>query len=144
MDTLEQPGESSRALEGLVVAHESSDTAGSPYRNIVLANGIELVISDLSRTYFGDYHLVRLEFFCRMQSSGGGSGSDSAEVGFRRIVERMGVPSAKVDEVREQLLEAFLTSSRNYLNSPEFPAKLASYASRGTHRTVRNYGGDGT
>jgi hypothetical protein len=95
------------------------------YRQLVLENGLEIVFTDHSRVYFGDYHLVRLEIVCRAgepaATAAAGHGGE-----FRRVVERMGVPSAAVDATRESLVQDFLSTSRAYLNAPDFPAKLAA------------------
>lgn len=102
------------------------------YRQMVLDNGVEIVISDLSRNYFGDYHLVRLEIVCRTASGDRVSVGDvrpSAGVQkaeFRKVVERMGVPSGEVESVRAALVQSFLDHSLVYMNAPDFPAKLSA------------------
>ena len=111
------------------------------YRQMSLDNGLEIIIRDLTRVYFGDYHLVRLEIICR--SSSGGvetiTSSAAAPVEFRRIVERMGVPSAEIETVRDVLIQDFLNNSLAYLNAADFPAKLAQSVLRQPKKIIRSF-----
>jgi len=43
-----------------------------------------------------------------------------------RALERMGVPGGDLAAVRDELIDAFVSSSYPYLQGPEFPAKLAA------------------
>ncbi len=99
------------------------------YRQVVLENGVEIVARDLTRNYFGDYHLVRLEI--TFGSSGSGEelhGCDAQKPSFRKVVEKMGVPTCDVEAVKESLVENFLAHSLAYLSAPDFPEKLAASA----------------
>lgn len=108
------------------------------YRRMVLDNGLEIVITDQSRVYFGDYHLVRLEIICRAGRAGAvaiaGPGAE-----LRRVVERMGVPSAAVEAARESLVNDFLSTSLTYMNAPDFPAKLASITLKQAKKVTPRY-----
>lgn len=116
------------------------------YRRMVLDNGLEIVISDRTRVYFGDYHLVRLEITCRTgEGAGPGEGAPPEAVAglvaeFSRVVERMGVPSAAVESARESLVNDFLATSLAYLNAPDFPAKLAHATLRQPKKITHQYG----
>jgi hypothetical protein len=45
---------------------------------------------------------------------------------YRRVLEKMGVPSAEVENVKEQLIADFEHTSLPYLQSSSFPEKLAA------------------
>jgi len=113
------------------------------YRQMSLDNGLEIIIRDLSRVYFGDYHLVRLEITCRTgkgfatDDDIGLSGDVPAE--FRRIVEKMGVPSSEIEAARELLIQDFLSNSLAYLSAADFPVKLARSVSRQSKKIVRTF-----
>jgi len=113
------------------------------YSQLKLDNGLEIIIRDLTRVYFGDYHLVRLEIVCRMgkdsetDAAFGPTGDNPAE--FRRIVEKMGVPSAEIEAARELLIQDFLSNSLAYLSAADFPAKLARSVSRQPKKIVRTF-----
>lgn len=103
------------------------------YRQLLLDNGLEILVRDMSRVYFGDYHRVRLEITCRLTDVTHLNAivdfADSFPE-FRRIVEKMGVPSAEVEAARETLVQDFLDNSLKYLSAADFPAKLAESAAR--------------
>lgn len=103
------------------------------YRQLVLDNGLEIIVRDMSRVYFGDYHRVRLAITCRpidMNMRYGALASTDPVPEFHRVVEKMGVPSAEVEMVRESLVRDFLNNSLQYLSATDFPAKLAASAAR--------------
>ncbi len=91
-----------------------------PVRREVLSNGLTLVFYDRSLRYFGDYHRVRIEVQCRLADS-------DADLPLHNL-ERMGVAGAAVGQVREELIGNFLQSARNYLEQPDFPARLLARA----------------
>jgi hypothetical protein len=117
---------------------ESGVHSSGIYRQMVLDNGLEIVITDQSRVYFGDYHLVRLEIICR---AGGDAAAAIAGPGaeLRRVVERMGVPSAAVEAARESLVNDFLSTSLTYMSAPDFPAKLASTTLKQAKKVTPRY-----
>jgi len=87
----------------------------------------------MTRVYFGDYHRVRLEIICRPTNlTKLNRVLDSADPvpEFKRVVEKMGVPSTEVAMVRESLVRDFLNNSLKYLSAPDFPAKLVESAAR--------------
>jgi hypothetical protein len=94
-----------------------------------------ITIRDLTRAYFGDYHHIRLEVTCRV-----GRDHPTEDAVFQRVIEKMGVPTADIDSIRDSLVDDFLSASRAYLCSPDFPEKLARFASRQPQRTFRRYG----
>ena len=113
------------------------------FRQITLGNGLEIIIRELTRVYFGDYHLVRLEIVCRACMGAAAAGADALTgakpVEFRRLVERMGVPSADIQGTRQLLVQDFLNNSLAYLSAADFPAKLARSVSRQPKKITRTF-----
>jgi hypothetical protein len=116
------------------------------YQQVDLANGLELLIYDHSRRYFGDYNHVKLEIRCLVnlrdlvgtaqliveearQSLGD-------EVVYRRFLEKMGVPSMEVGLVKNRLIADFCAHSLSYLASPAFPEKLVAAELRRAQRRM--------
>ncbi len=108
------------------------------YRQLTLENGLQIVIVDLSRNYFGDYCHVRLEICCALSRDEGMSGADTAVM--RRIVEKMGVPSAEVEAAKESLVKDFLNNSISYLSLPDFPKRLSVACSVRQGKAFVGYG----
>lgn len=108
------------------------------YRQLTLENGLRLVIADLSRNYFGDYHHVRLEISFALPCTDGSSGGEPAMM--QRVVEKMGVPSAEVDLAKESLVRDFLNSSLSYLSLPDFPSRLTAACSARQRKVSACYG----
>ncbi len=105
-----------------------------------LANGVRVEFSDGSNRYFGDYHRLRIEVHCRIavtEQLFADALDPAAEAArareilgtdllWTRALERMGVAGGDLAAVRDELIDAFVASSYPYLQSPEFPAKLAA------------------
>ena len=108
------------------------------FRTIDLNGGLTLRIADCTNRYFGDYHRIKLVVSCDLPVTLEGLPEDWRQreaqarelVGdsfhFERSLERMGVASADVDAVSEELLAGFLTSTGHYLTQPSFVAKLVA------------------
>ncbi len=106
----------------------------TPFREIHLTNGLMVRFYDLTRRYYGDFYLVKLEVRCEVPIRRAyiGSADEFARVKallgesvlFRRTIERMGVPTAKVGEIRELLMTNFEQHASAYLVSASFPHKL--------------------
>lgn len=116
------------------------------YRQMVLENGIVVEVRDLTKNYFGDYYLVRLEITCRSSANNNCPCNNQAssvttvpETVFRRVVEKMGVPSREVAGARDSLIENFLDHSLAYLSAADFPAKLAASACQPQKRAKPKY-----
>jgi hypothetical protein len=92
-----------------------------PFRTERLANGITLRFFDRSNRYFGDYHRVYIEIHLSVALPTG----TVAEVSHR---ERMAVPGAEVESVRDRLAEDFLRHTGRYLAQADYPARLAAAA----------------
>jgi len=107
-----------------------------PFRTIELNNGLRLELRDFSNRYFGDYHRIKIEIRCDIPLRGeffAGNDDDpqlqqarrlyGESLRFERSLERMGVPGAEVEKVRDELIENFIGSSAEYLERPEFVAR---------------------
>ena len=113
-----------------------------------LDNGLQILFVDQSNRYFGDYHRVciQITLVCALDQLPVANNEDEA---FRKNaiaslgkvlkvvkrLERMGVPTAEVERVRQEMVEAFLESSSPYLNRPEYLRSLvdAELKKRRTH-----------
>ncbi len=103
-----------------------------PFRIVALDNGLQARFFDLSNRYFGDFHRVclRVEIAVNLteemvpEELRAGFSSLGKGLCFSRELERMGVPSAHLEQVRDQLVNDFLCSAASYLQKPEFPLQL--------------------
>lgn len=107
-----------------------------------LANGLWLEFLDRTLRYFGDYHRVRLVAFCdillteelfsHMEDPNAALREAERLLGksyrFERTLERMGVPGADVDRVRQELRQGFLQTSSGYFARGDFPARMVRSA----------------
>lgn len=106
------------------------------FQQINMANGLELLIHDHTRRYFGDYCHVKLEIRCSVALS---ETVDTAQVDteevrkllgdavvYRRFLEKMGVPTGEVEIVQKQLVADFFANSLAYIESTAFPKKLVA------------------
>ncbi|MDT8441317.1 MAG: hypothetical protein RQ723_06620 [Desulfuromonadales bacterium] len=94
-----------------------------------LANGLEIVFTDASNRYFGDYHRLRIEVTLQLTLPEDDPDGDGFWLAARRLLgtrfrqvrtlERMGVPSAEVTATRQQLIDSYLQSTAAYLARPE-------------------------
>lgn len=119
----------------------SSHASGQPaaqklLHEEVLANGLHLRCHEAGNRYFGDYHrvvvaveiilpldhpaLTRLDpsLLARARSRFG------AALVTRKSLERMGVATAVVATVQQELLASFLKQAHTYLARPDLPARL--------------------
>ncbi|RII27900.1 MAG: hypothetical protein CXR31_06680 [Geobacter sp.] len=116
-------------------------------RDIPLANGLTVSISDHTHRYYGDFYRVRVEFSCSAplreayftdgQTFGEARRLLGDMVTYRRIVEQMGVPSTEIERVREKLVQNFIDHSLPYFTADDFPEKLV----HGELRKISRKGG---
>ena len=109
-------------------------TAHPDIRRIVLPNSLNLVCSDDSRRYFGDYYLVRVrmslsvplepQFFQNEDECRAAQNILPNPVVYSRSAERMGVPTADVEAVRMVLVDDLLLHAGKYLGSIQFPMRF--------------------
>lgn len=117
-----------------------------------LENGLQISFVDESNRYFGDYHRICVVVTMLFNLQDLPADNAEAEI-FRskaiadlgeevKVVkrfERMGVPTADVEVVRNAMVEDFLESASSYLNRPEYPRLLAD-AEMKKRRTYTFYG----
>jgi hypothetical protein len=114
-----------------------------------LANGLQLIFSDESNRYFGDYHRVCVvaTVICNLHDLPLANSDDEAfrrqaietlgeQLSIVKRFERMGVSSADVEDVRNALIEDFLQHTSPYLTRPDYLRSLVSaeLKKRSTHR----------
>ncbi len=107
-----------------------------------LANGLHVVVRDVTRHYFGGYWQVALEVSSEVPLDGVEFTDDrdlddvrrllGETVVFVRRLEKMAVPGDERDAVRAGLLERCERHLLPFLASPQFPARFirAEYAQR--------------
>ncbi len=113
-----------------------------------LVNGLQIIFTDESNRYFGDYHRICVvaTIVCNLndlliENSDDGSFFRPAieTLGEKLTVvkrfERMGVATADVEAVRTELIDSFLQHAGSYLSRPEYPRALvnAELKKRSTH-----------
>lgn len=106
-----------------------------PSTKIDLPGILSVTFYDQSKVYFGDYYHVKLEVNCEIQvplmlvSAENRDGGLADAVIYRRILEKMAVPSAAVEDTRRALIAEFRSNSLPYLSSPAFAANLLARSS---------------
>ncbi|MDH3454907.1 MAG: hypothetical protein OEL80_07135 [Desulfuromonadales bacterium] len=118
-------------------------------RQELLANGLQIVFTDESNRYFGDYHRVCVvaTIVCNLRDLPAATAADEAmccravetfgdQLSVVKRLERMGVPTLEVDQVRTTLIDDFLRHAAAYLSRPEYLRSLvnAELNKRPTHR----------
>lgn len=99
-----------------------------------LDNGIALRFVDRSNRYFGDYNRILVEVEIRVPVSKTLPADDPrmprarAQFGETLVVpktlERMGVPTAELETVRDRMVEDFLKHAVLYMGRPDYPLRL--------------------
>jgi len=133
--------------EGLQVIKED----GQVVKELGLNNGLQLIFTDESNRYFGDYHriCVVVTIVCNLNDLSTESSAD--ETFFHQAIEtlgeqvtvvkrfaRMGVATADVETVRAELIDSFLHHASSYLSRPEYPRALVN-AELKKRNTTRYY-----
>ncbi|MEJ2471754.1 MAG: hypothetical protein P8Y96_11645 [Desulfuromonadales bacterium] len=104
-------------------------------RSEQLANGLEIIFYDRSNRYFGDYHRICVVAAISLRFAAVIDTVDTAMLNqARRLfgdhlviekrIERMGVPTADRDQVRNALVDDFLKHSAAYLGRSDYPSRL--------------------
>ncbi len=102
--------------------------------NIELPNGFCISLSDSTRRYYEDYHLVRLRFVCRvpLQAEYFDCPETFAEAKrllgdsavYSRTCEKMGVPFSHIEVARDRMVSDFMNNVLPYFSHETFPRKL--------------------
>jgi hypothetical protein len=99
-----------------------------------LGGGVQALIRDHTRHYFGGYYHVRIQISADVPVSAGVF-ADTAEyqdavqrlgsfVSFIRTLEKMAVPDSEIDFVRQHLLASFDTNELPYLLRDDFASSF--------------------
>ena len=117
-----------------------------------LKNGLQIVFVDESNRYFGDYHRIcvlvtiifNLSDLTIENADDETFQSRAIEVIGEKLlitkrIERMGVASVDVAQVRDDMIESFLQHSSSYLARSGYPRSLVA-AELNKPRTHRFYG----
>ena len=97
-----------------------------------LDNGIEISFSDGSNRYFGDYHRVcvvvtisyALDQLTDDELRLRAIAAYGEQINLEKRLERMGVPSAEVEQTRNALVDDFMRHASTYLSRPDYPRLL--------------------
>lgn len=99
-----------------------------------LENGLLLSYEDHSNRYFGDYHrvCVRVVFTVEINAALLPDAEQLAlaqrhlgeSVRYEKDLQRMGVPTAQVESVRDALIDQFRTTTRAYVACTAFPRQF--------------------
>jgi hypothetical protein len=108
--------------------------ATPPFAEETLANGLHLCFYDQSNRYFGDYHRVRIVVAIELALSNellddpellaAGRKRFGASLTTSKVLERMGVPSSRVESLRAELVASYQQEVQSYLSRPEVPLRL--------------------
>ena len=108
--------------------------ATPPFAEETLVNGLHLRFYDQSNRYFGDYHRVRIvveielalnnELLDDQELLAAGRKRFGATLTISKVLERMGVPGARVESLRAELVASYQTEVQSYLSRPEVPLRL--------------------
>jgi hypothetical protein len=103
-------------------------------RECELSAGLRAFIHDETSHYYGGYYHVRLQVTAEVPICGDWFGSEPEHedalrrlgpmISFKRSLEKMAVPSAEVDSVRNSLLKSFETNVLSYLMRPDFASRF--------------------
>lgn len=92
-------------------------------------NGVEVDVHDESSPYgYANLFRVCLRLVARVP------GSAQAH---ERTLERLGVPTADVERLREDLLDRFRRTTLPYLFRPDFPQRYSEYRSKARGALLR-------
>lgn len=85
-----------------------------------LENGVRISFSDRTNRYFGDYHRVCVDVLLSFAAQ------DYTVPHCFKTLESMGVSSAELVTVQQQLFTSFKQHTLPYLSHPTFPAAFLS------------------
>ena len=104
------------------------------FKQARLDNGLELSFSDGSNRYFGDYHricvvatlAIPLERLDDDELRQQASAVFGQRLEVKKRLERLGVPSAELEQTRNAMVSDFLRHATTYLGRPDFPRRLVA------------------
>ena len=93
--------------------------------DLTLKNGVLVSFYDQTNRYFGDFHRVCVQVIVDLPEGFDlPPGLSRANCRYERTLEKMGVTSDLLDAERNALIDAFLTTSKSYLEKSHFPQQL--------------------
>lgn len=120
-------------------------TTSKLLNTLQLSNGLKVSIFDHTKVYFGDYHHVRIQIYCCFDDTSHtfinlfSEGIDIRNISYKRTLEKMGVPSAEIENVIKALLDDFEFNSLPYISSQEFTKKMIENSLSKKAPTARKY-----
>lgn len=93
---------------------------------LVLNNGLVIRFIDQSNRYFGDFHRIYIRVRISLPDSFALPEGLTPETACLEIkLEKMGVPTDSLVAERKSMIEAYLLTSRTYLEKDGFPLQLS-------------------
>ena len=118
-----------------------------PFKSIELNSRITVDFYDHSNRYYGDFHRVKITASTKIPFAIDTIPTDlqplaqksNGYISYTKDMEQMGVPSTKVETVKESLINSFISTVGSYLQKDNFAAgllrqKLAQTMSSATTR----------
>lgn len=94
-----------------------------------LENGLTITFEDQSNRYFGDYYRIFILVRVVLPDDYAlPAGVGRGDIKFERTLEKMGVPTGRLDKEKQALVTAFLATSQAYLEGADFPQRLVATA----------------
>lgn len=110
-----------------------------------LSSGLEIAIAEQTHRYFGDYHRVRISITSSIQlTQVAGLAQHEQELAAQylpslisicKTEEKMGVCTADLQKVKQEMLTTFTQHAVPYLSAADFPARMVRSALKSHNRT---------
>jgi hypothetical protein len=101
---------------------------------IVLDSELSVTLLDQTSHYFGGYFHVKVLAYCDIPLKlsyfeceadfHNAEAKMGESIRFERVLEKMAVPEADIESVRNQLMQAFHDTTKTYLSVPDFASRF--------------------
>jgi hypothetical protein len=101
---------------------------------IVLNSALSITLLDRTSHYFGGYYHVKVLACCDIPLEQVYFDTEAEyktalvkmgpSIRFERVLEKMAVPEAEIEAVRNQLMQTFRDTARSYMSVPDFPSRF--------------------
>lgn len=108
----------------------------NPFHSYILPNGLFISIYDCTKPYFGDFYRVKIEIICSKDAQ---TSTHRPTALYSRTLEKMGVASNDVENVKQKLVDDFNANSLPYLSLKEFPQKMTDQSNRKKQQINKKY-----
>lgn len=108
----------------------------NPFHSYTLPNGLFISIYDWTKPYFGDFYRVKIEIICSKDAQ---TSTHRPTALYSRTLEKMGVASNDVENVKQKLVDDFNANSLPYLSLKEFPQKMTDQSNRKKQQINKKY-----